>query len=102
MISADLPEPLADRGMGELGPVTIAAQVPEIQMPQFIRDDLLSDFGGSDVGEMAVPAEDALFDGPRSSGVFLQQFQIVVCFQHQDVRGTDPLDNQFRRMAQVR
>src|SRR5438132_3254131 len=70
-------------------------------MPQFIRDDLLSDFGGSDVREMTVPAEDALFDAPGALGVFLQQLQIVVCFQQQDVRGTDRLDNQFRRMAQV-
>jgi len=101
VISADLPEALTDRAMGELRPVTVTAQVPEIQTPQFIRDDLLSDFGGSDIGEMTVAAEDALFDAPGAPGVFLEQLQVMIGLQQENIRRADAFDDQLRGIAEV-
>jgi len=50
---------------------------------------------------MAVAAKDALLEAPRAPDIILQKLQIVIRFQHDDVRPADAFDDQLRGMAQV-
>src|SRR6266536_6463012 len=68
MRGADFRERLGDDAMGQFRPVTIGAEVAEVKMAQFGRDNLPGDLGGGVVGKMPVPAEDALLDAPGAFG----------------------------------
>ena len=64
MRRADVMELLGHDVLREFGLVAFAAQVGEVKIFQFRRHDLRGGFGGGHVGEMAVPAEDALLERP--------------------------------------
>ena len=63
-------------------------------------DHLLSDFGRRLVREMPVATEDSLLHAPRSAG-FLKEFHVVIGFEDENVRLTNPLNHQFGRMPEV-
>src|SRR6267143_4850113 len=80
MRGADFREGLGDDAMGQFRPVTIGAEVAEVKMAQFGRDNLPGDFSGSVVGKMTVADKDALLDAPGTFGVVLQQLEVMVSF----------------------
>src|SRR6185436_19966799 len=73
----------------------------KIELAQFRGDNLFGGIGRGGVREMTVPAEDPLFDAPRAAEIFLQQFQIMICFQHEHIGGAHALDDELRGMAEV-
>ena len=85
---------LADRAMGDLRTVAIAAEVTEVDVAQVGGNQLLRDEGGGVIGQMPVAAQDPLFDAPGATGVLLQEFEIVVRFEEQNICGAHPLKNQ--------
>ena len=101
MIRTDAVEAFADGAMGEFRTIAITAEMPQVKLLQFGGDDLQRDLGGGVVGEMAVPAEDALLDAPGAARVFLQQFQIVIGFEHEDVRATNAFDDELGGMSEI-
>ena len=75
----------------EFGFVAVATQVTEVKMAQIGRHDFCDAIGGGFVREMTVTAEDALLDAPRTAGVVLEQFHVVVRFEHESVRAADAI-----------
>ena len=61
---ADVVELLGHDVLREFGFVAFAAQVREVKMLQAGGHDLRGGFGGGHVGQMAVPAQNALFERP--------------------------------------
>ena len=61
---ADVMELLGHDVLREFGLVAFAAQVRKVKMLQVGGHDLRGGFGGGGVGEMAMTAEDALFQRP--------------------------------------
>jgi hypothetical protein len=92
---------LADHALGKFRAIAVAAQVAEEEMAQLGGDDLRGDLRRGVVGEMAVPAEDALFRAPGPPGVVLEHFHVVIGFENERVRGPDPLDDEFRGRAEI-
>jgi len=98
------PNPLQavmDGAVRQLGTITLAAQVAEIQMAQIGRHDLLGGVSSSIVREMAVPAQDALFEGPGTSGAVPHHVDVVIGFQHEHMCRPDPLQYQPRGVPEV-
>jgi hypothetical protein len=58
-------------------------------------------FGGGDVREMAVAAEDALLERPRAARTILQHLHVVVGFEDEDVRGADAVEHEPGGVAEV-
>ena len=88
--------------MGQLGAVALAAQMAEIQMPQVGGHDLLGGIRGGFIGEMSMPAQNALLQTPGAAWTILQHLHVMVGFQHQRMGRLDPFEHQPRGMAQVR
>lgn len=86
----------------ELGPIAFAAEVAQVEMAQVGRHNLLGGIGGAFIGEMAVPAQDALLEAPGTMRAILKHFDVMIGFQQQDVRAAHPFKHQFRGMAEVR
>ena len=64
MLRPQMMELLGHDVFGEFGLVALAAQVRKVKLPQVGGDDLGDGFGRGDVGDVAVAAEDALFQRP--------------------------------------
>lgn len=94
-------EATADGLEGEVGTIAVAAQVSEVEVAEAGSDDLLGEVGGIGVREVAVAADDALFDAPGAAGVVLEEFQVVVGFKNEGVGGTNTLDDQAGGMTEV-
>ena len=97
----DAVEALADDAMGQFGAIAIAAQVGQVNPLQFSRNNLLRKLRRRVVREMAVSAQDALLDAPRSLRIVLQELQVVIGFEQEDVRRAHPFDNQLGGVAKV-
>lgn len=98
---ADLLEAFGDGGVGEFGAVAIAAEVAEVDVAEVGADDFRGGVGSGGIAEVAVATEDALFGGPGASGIFLEEFEVVVGFEDEDVGGADALDDEFSGVAEV-
>ena len=96
-----LRQALAHDAMREFGTVAVAAEVAEVKMLKLGGDDLDCDFGGGFVGKMAVPADDALLDAPRTLRVVLKQLEVVIRFEHQGACAANALNDQLRRVTEV-
>jgi len=92
---------VADGKTSQIGTMAVAAEMAQIELPQLGRDQLFGHLGGCFVGKMAVAAEDALLDAPGAFGVVLQQFEVMVGFEQQHVRGAHAFDDEFGRVAEV-
>ena len=101
MRRADVMELFGHDVLREFGLVAFAAQVGEVKIFQFRRHDLRGGFGGGDVREMAVAAEDALLERPRAVRTILQHLHVVVGFEDEDVRGADAVEHEPRGVAEV-
>ena len=101
MGGADFLEAFGHDAVGEFRFVAFAAQVGEIKMTQFGGHDLRGSFGGGLIREMAVTAEDALLQAPRTADTILQHFHVMIGFEDENVRGARALDDQFRHVAEV-
>lgn len=100
--SADPEKFAADSLMREFRTVAVAAQVTEIKMFEVRGDNFAGELCGGVVGEMAVPADDALLDAPWAARIILQHFQIMIRFQHEHVGAADAFHDEFRRVSEVR
>ena len=98
---ADLLEPVTHYPVGEFRFVAFTAEVGEIKMVQVGGHDLRDGFSSGLIREMAVTAEDALLQAPGAADTILQHFHVMIGFEHENIGGTDPLDDQFCHMAEV-
>ena len=101
MGGADVVELLGHDVLREFGFVALTAEVGEVEVAQFGGHDLRGGFGGGNVGQMAMAAQDALLEAPGPARAILQHLHIVVGFQHQDVGGTDAVEDEFGGVAEV-
>ena len=90
-----------DNTIGQVGPITFATQVTQIQMAQVGGHNLLGGLSGGVIGKMPVAAQDALLEAPGPPRAILQHFDIVIGLQHQNVRGAHPLKNEFGGVAKI-
>ena len=68
---------------------------------QPVAADFCGQRGSSIVAEVAVPAHDALFGGPGTDGVFLEEFGVVVGFEHQNIHFARSFHNEFGDMTEI-
>jgi hypothetical protein len=101
VVGAEGAEPLADGAMGQLGPVAVAAQVPQVELMEIFVDDLGGKLGGGIVREVTVPALDSLFDTPRAADVVLEKLMIVVGFKDEHPGAADTFHDELGGMPQV-
>ena len=101
MRRADVMELLGHDVLREFGFVAFAAQVGKVKVAQSGGHDLRGGFGGGDVREMAVAAEDALLERPRAARAILQHLHVVVGFEDEDVRGADAVKHEPGGVAEV-
>jgi len=87
--------------IGQFRAVAVTAEMAQIQMAQFRRNDLFGDVGRRDIGEVTPLALDSLFDAPGTSGVFLEQLQVMIGLQQENIRRADAFDDQLRGIAEV-
>jgi hypothetical protein len=92
----------AHGAVGQFGPITIAAQMRQIESLEVRRDNLLGQYRSGFIGEMSVPAENALLDTPGAVQVLLQQLHVMIGFQQQHGGRAYALDDQLCRVAQIR
>src|SRR5438105_2083462 len=71
MRAAQFLQTAADRCECQLGSIAIAAEMAEVKLAQFRGQNFLENIGRRVVGEMAVPAENSLFDAPGPARVVL-------------------------------
>jgi len=81
--------------------VTFAAQMGEIEVAQAVGHDLRGGLGGGDVGEVAVAAEDALLETPRTARTILQHLHVMIGFEHEDIGGADAVEDEPGGVAKV-
>ena len=60
--------------MREFRTIAVAAQVTEVKMFEVRGDNFAGELRGGVVGEVAVPADDALLDAPWAARVILEHF----------------------------
>ena len=101
VVGADLLKARAHDAVREFRAVAFAAKVAEIKVTQTSGHDLFSGIRGVFIGEMSVPAEDALFEAPRPADGVLQHFDIVVAFEDENVGGAGAFDDEFGDVSQV-
>jgi len=97
----------ADRGQmgahdvkGELEVVAFATEMGEEDLLEGVAGDVGEQGGGRFVGEVALAAEDALFEGPRAEGVVHQSF-VVVGFEHDELASAQAFAGELRGHAEV-
>lgn len=86
---------------GEFGFVAFPAEVGEVKVAQAGGHDLGGGFGGGEVGEVAVAAEDALLEAPGAAGAVLQHFDVVIGFEDEDVGGANAFEDEFGGVAEI-
>ena len=91
----------AHNALREFRFVAVATQVAEVEMAQIGRNDFLNAIGSGFVGEMAVTAEDALLQTPRTMRTILQHFYIVIGFKDERVRGANALEHKLGDVPEV-
>ena len=101
MRCADVMELLGHDVLREFGLVAFAAQVREVKLLQPGGHDLRDGLGGGGVGDMPVPAEDALLERPRAARTILQHLHVVVGFEDEHVRGADAFEHELGDVAEV-
>src|SRR5258708_404560 len=69
---ADLLQAPVQDTKSQFRPITIRAQMAEIQMPQLGGDNLFRCFRRGVIGQMTMPAENPLLDAPGTPRVFPQ------------------------------
>ena len=87
--------------MREFGAVAFTAQVGEVKMAQFGGHDLRGGLGGGFVGKMAVTAENALLEAPRTAWAILQHLHVVIGFEYEYVRRTNAFEHELGNVAEV-
>ena len=87
--------------MSQLRAVAVPAQVPEVEVSKLGGDDLFGSLRGGVVGQMTVPAQDALLHTPRSLRVILKELQVVIGLEDEDVGRPNPLDDELGCVAQI-
>ena len=101
MRGAELLQTFGHDAQGKVRFVAFAAQVGEVEMFQVGAHDLRDGFGGGFVREMAVSAEDALLETPRTARTILQHLHVVIGFEDEDVRGADAVEHHPGHVAEV-
>jgi hypothetical protein len=102
VICTDLMELVLDNALGKVGPVAVAAQVREKHAAESVARHFAGECGGGIIAEVSVAAHDALLEHPGPRGVLLQQFQIMVGFEHERIGVADAFDDEFCRVTEVR
>ena len=85
----------------EFGAVTFPAQVGEVKMAQVGGHDLRDGFGGGFIREMAVAAQNALLEAPRTARTILQHLYVMIGFKDEDIRGTRAFNHQLGHVPEI-
>lgn len=101
MRRADLVQAFRHDAHGHFGFVTFAAQMRQIDVSQISGHDFDGGLGGSLVGKMSVASQNPLLQTPGAPR-FLKQFNVMVGFQNQHLRGAHPLNHQPGHVAEIR
>jgi hypothetical protein len=72
-----------------------------VYVSQFIRDQFTRCFSGGFITQMTVPACDALLDAPGSSGILLEELQVIIRFQYKRFCRSHSIQNHSGGMAQI-
>ncbi len=83
------------------GAVAFAAEVGEEDMTPARRGHRGEEFTGAFVGEVAMPAADALFDRPRALRVILQHLRAIIGFDHEHIGLANALLDVLRGVAEI-
>jgi hypothetical protein len=87
--------------VGQFGAIAVAAQVAQVDVPQFRGYDFFRNRGGGLVREVAVTTEDPLFHAPRPAPIVLQELKIMIGLEHEDACLADSFDDEFGGMPKV-
>lgn len=101
VFGADGRKTVGNRLEGKFRPVTVTAKVTKIEVVQVCMDDFGRCRGCGFIGEMAVSAENALFEAPRSARVVLKHAHVVIGFQHEHMSGANTFEDQVCCVAEV-
>jgi len=85
----------------EVGAVAFAAEVAKKEAFQVSRHDFLRYIGGGLVREVAVAAENPLFEAPWPGGTILEHLDIVVGFEDEAMSRPHALEHELRGMAEI-
>lgn len=91
----------ANRSRGQLRGIAVAAEMTEDHPLEFPAKQLLDDDGGGGIRKMTVTRLDALLHRPGAMGIVLQQFFVVVRFDHEGVHLAQPFYHHFGRITQI-
>src|SRR5258708_7661272 len=86
VIGADFLQALEHDPVRKLGPVALAAEMPEVKMSKFCGHEGFGSIGCRFVGEMSMTAKDSLLEAPWPGRTILQHFDVVIRFQQQHNR----------------
>src|SRR5258706_2139608 len=101
VIGADLLQALEHDPVRELGPVALAAEMPEVKMSKFCGHEGFGSIGCRFVGEVSVTAEDSLLEAPWPVRTILQHFDVVIRFQQQHIRRAYAVENHAVDMTEI-
>lgn len=101
MACADFHEALLHDLACNLRVITLAAEMGEKEMTEIGRHDIRRAVRRRLVGEMPVPAQDALLQTPRAMRAILQHLHVVIRFQHEHVGLADAFRDHPRDVAQI-
>ena len=101
MRGADVEKLFGHDVLSGFGGIAFAAKVRQIKLPQSCGHDMRDGLGGGDVGNVAVAAEDALFERPRAARTVLQHLHVVVGFEDEDVRMANAFEDQLGDVTKV-
>jgi hypothetical protein len=79
--------------------IAIAAEVAEPDMFELAGVKGFEDFESGVVREMSVAAFDALFEGPRTLGVLVEEFAVVIGFEYKVVEVLEALEDALGHVA---
>lgn len=97
---ADLVEAFGHYPRRNFRAVAFAAQMRQIKVPESGGHDFGHSFGGGLVGEMPMASENPLFQSPGAAGI-LEQFDIMVGFEHEDIGEPNTFEHEFGHVSQI-
>ena len=92
----------ADGAQGEVGGVAVAGEMTKDGAAQAVLGERGKDFGGGDVGEVAVARHDALFQGPGTAGIVPEEFFVVIGLDDDSGGSAEALVDEFGGKTEIR
>lgn len=91
----------ADVAHSQNGVIAIITQMAEHDVMKSRVGEVVDEFRGLLIGQMAVMTADALFDRPRPFGIGIQQFGVVIGLHKETIGTGQAVANQIGHMTDV-